>query len=142
MSVRELKWDIAKYRSQIEGNQERIRELERKIEQLEPEYKKQTELQKRLEEYFMAKKEKCETLHGDARGKTIERLLAACCDVYSVSNSNVLSQGHENIKNCIRHNIEMFTNEIEERSGENRSLNSKISLCEKEIDRIRKEKEE
>lgn len=142
MSVRELKWDIIKYQDQIEGNQVRIRVLERKIEQLEPEYRKQTELQKRQEEFFMAKKEKCEVLRGDARGKAIENLLAACCDVYSVSNSNELSQSHENIKNCIRHNIEMFMNEIEELSGENRSLNSRIKFCEKEIDRIQKEKEE
>lgn len=142
MGVRELEQDIKRYQNQIGEKQERINELENKMERLEQEYQKQAELQHNLEEFFFNKKQRCDVLYSDARGKAAQRILSSSCDIYSIKNSNALSQCYEEIKYCIRHNITAYNDELEELRGEIRNLNSRINSSRSEINRIRREEKE
>lgn len=134
---------IRNYQGMITENKEQIYVLESKLEKIDGEKSKLTDMQDEINDNYITKRNKIDTYMTIARGRAIKSILTRGLEMYSSTNCDTQINRLENIIFLINENISKIKEMIAEKECENNHYYSAIKDCEWQIAEIeRKEREE
>lgn len=133
---------IRNYKGIIAENKEQIYVLESKLEKIDGEKSKLTDMQDEITDNYITKRNKIDTYMTIARGRAIQSILTRGLEMYSSTNCDTQVNRLGNIIFLINENISKIKEMIAEKECENNHYYSAIKDCEWQIAEIeRKERE-